>query len=136
VVPFERFDKRSVPIAENPFVTIQMRGPISLNYSAYETLGGPEAVEMLYDREKQIVGLRSISPKEAYAFPVRPQGRKGKRPSNFVVAGQAFTKHYGIDTSVARRFPAEMQDDILTVDLKRGTVATGPRLKDKDGANA
>ncbi len=135
-MPFERFDKRSVPIAENPFVTIQMRGPMSLNYSAYKTLGEPEAVELLYDRGNQIVGFRAISPKESYAFPVRPQGRKDKRPSNYVVAGQAFTKHYEIDTSIAKRYPAEMQGDVLAVDLKRGTVATGPRLKGKAGANA
>ncbi len=135
-MPFERFDKRSVPIAENPFVTIQMRGPLSLNYSAYRTLGEPEAVELLYDRESETVGLRPVSPKESYAFPVRPQGRKDKRPSNYVIAGQAFTKHYGIDTSVAKRYPAEMQGDVLAVDLKRGTVATGPRLKGKAGANA
>ncbi len=135
-MPFERFDKRSVPIAENPFVTIQMRGPMSLNYSAYKILGEPEAVELLYDREDKIVGLRPVSPKEAYAFPVRPQGRKDKRPSNYVVAGQAFTKHYGIDTSVAQRYPAELREDVLAVDLKRGTVATGPRAKGEAGANA
>ncbi len=135
-MPFERFDKRSVPIAENPFVTIQMRGPLSLNYSAYKMLGEPKAVELLYDQEDKIIGLRPVSPKEAYAFPVRPQGRKDKRPSNYVIAGQAFTKHYGIDTSVAKRYPAEMQGDIMAVDLKRGTVATGPRLKGKAGANA
>jgi hypothetical protein len=51
-----------------------------------------------------------------------------------MVAGQAFTKHYDIDTSVAKRYEAKMQDDILTIDLKQGgTVATGPRTKSRNG---
>ena len=128
-MPFERFDKRSVASTTSPFVTLQKRGPFGLNRSAYEVLGRPEAVELLYDRDEHIIGLKPVSPTEPYAFPVRPQGSR-ERISNFLVAGQSFTKHYGIDTSVARRYAAEMQGDILTVDLKRGGVeATGPRTK-------
>jgi hypothetical protein len=93
-------------------------------------LGSPEAVELLYSKKDRVIGLREVSKKEPFAFPLRPQGRKGHEPSNYLVAVQAFTKHYGIDTSVAMRYPAEIQDDILTVDLSRGTVATGPRAQD------
>jgi len=131
-VEFERFDKRQSPIAGSPFVTIQREGRVmTINRAAYEMLGSPEAVELLYSRENRVIGLRKVSKKEPYAFPLRPQGRKGNEPSNYLVAVQAFTKHYGIDTSVAMRYPAEIQeDDILTIPLERGTVATGPRLKD------
>ena len=135
-MPFERFDKRSTPITDNPFVTVQKRGPLGLNRSAFAALGEPKAVELLYDRDRELIGIKATSAKEPYAFPVRPQGRKGSRPSNYLIAGQAFTKHYGIDTTVARRFPAEMEDDTLVVDLRRGTVATGPRAKGRDGAKA
>jgi hypothetical protein len=135
-VPFERYDRRSAPIRTSPFVTLQRRGPMSLNMAAYELLGKPEAAELLFDRENQLIGLRKVSATEPYAFPVRPQGRKGGKPSNYVMSTQAFTKHYAIDTSIARRFPAEMQEDILTIDLSRGVEATGPRDKSRAGEGA
>ena len=105
---------------------------MTINRVAYEMLGGPEAVELLYSKENRVIGVRQVSPKEPYAFPLRGQGRRGQEPSNYLVAIQAFTKHYGIDTSVAMRYPVEMQKGILTIPLDRGTVATGPRAKTKD----
>src|SRR5215210_7119195 len=132
-VDFERFDQRHIAIAGSPFATIQRGGRVmTINRVAYEMLGGPEAVEMLYSKPNRVIGLREVSPKEPYAFPLRGQGRKGRAPSNYLVAVQAFTKHYGIDTSVAMRYPVEMQEDILTVPLDRGMVATGPRAKTQD----
>jgi hypothetical protein len=130
---FERFDKRHIAIAGSPFATIQQGGRVmTINRVAYEMLGGPQAVELLYSKQNRVIGVRQVSPKEPYAFPLRGQGRRGKEPSNYLVAIQAFTKHYGIDTSVAMRYPVEMQEDILTIPLDRGTVATGPRAKTKD----
>lgn len=130
---FERFDQRHIAIAGSPFVTIQRGGRVmTINRVAYEMLGSPEAVELLYSKKDRVIGVRKVSPKEPYAFPARAQGRKGHKPSNYLVAVQAFTKHYDIDTSVAMRYPAEMQEDILTIPLDKGTVATGPRLKTKD----
>lgn len=130
---FERFDQRHIAIAGSPFVTIQRGGRVmTINRVAYELLGGPEAVELLYSKKNRVVGVRQVSKKEPYAFPLRGQGRKGQEPSNYLVAVQAFTKHYNIDTSVAMRYPVEMQEEILTIALDRGTVATGPRAKIKD----
>jgi hypothetical protein len=132
-VDFERFDKRHIAIAGSPFATIQQGGRVmTLNRVAYEMLGGPEAVELLWNKQNRVIGVRQVSPKEPYAFPLRAQGRKGREPSNYLVAAQAFTKHYDIDTSVAMRYPVEMQGDVLTIPLDRGTVATGPRAKTKD----
>src|SRR5215210_4909419 len=129
-VDFERFDKRHIAIAGSPFATIQRGGRVmTINRVAYEMHGGPEAVELLYSKKNRVIGVRQVSPKEPYAFPLREQGRRGQEPSNYLVAAQAFTKHYGIDTSVAMRYPAEMQEDILKISLDRGKVATGTRAK-------
>jgi hypothetical protein len=105
---------------------------MTINRAAYEMLGSPEAVELLYSKTNRVIGVKQVSKTEPYAFPLRAQGRKGQDPSNYLVAAQAFTKHYNIDTNVAMRYPAEMQDDILTASLDRGMVATGPRAKSKD----
>ena len=130
---FERFDQRHIAIAGSPFVTIQRGGRVmTINRVAYEMLGSPAAVELLYSQKNRAIGLREVSKKEPFAFPLRPQGRKGVQPSNYLVAVQAFTKHYGLDTSVAMRYPVEMQEDILTISLDRGMVATGPRAKNRE----
>ena len=130
---FERFDKRHIAIAGSPFVTIQRGGRVmTINRVAYEMLGSPEAVELLYSEPDRVMGVRQVSKKEPYAFPLRAQGRRGHEPSNYLVATQAFTRHYQIDASVAKRYPVEMKKDILTIPLDRGTVATGPRAKTKD----
>lgn len=102
---------------------------MTINRVAHEMIGSPEAVELLYNEENRVIGVRQVSKTEPYAFPLRGQGRKGEKPSNYVVAMQAFTKFYNIDTSVAMRYPTEMQEDILTIPLDRGTEATGPRFQ-------
>jgi len=124
-VPFETFNKRQATSSKTPMVTIQMRGGFSFNKAAYDALGSPEAVELLYDREAKRIGFRASEPENPLAYPVKSQGRNttGKQ-----VAGQAFAKYYDIDVSVARRYAVDMQDDILVVDLKsKGIDVTGPR---------
>ena len=131
---WERFTKRGMPVAGQPFVTIQRKGLISLNRTAHDMLGKPEAVELLYDRDEKIIGLRRVDPSETFAYPVRTQAS-----SNFLIAGTAFTSYYGIDVSVARRYRAAMMDDVLAVDLKQEpTEVTGPRAREREliGATA
>lgn len=129
-MPFEEFDKRSAAASKSPFVTLQKRGPLSLNKAAYELLGAPEAVTLLYDREEQLIGLNPADQGNPRAFPLRPQG---ERASNFLIAGQAFTQYYGIDTSTARRYGVDLRDGVLIVDLKsENTEVTGPRARSRE----
>ena len=126
-MPFEEFDKRSAATSKSPFVTLQRKGPMSLNRSAYDLMGAPEAVTLLYDPEEELIGFKPVSISNPRAFPVRTQGANA---STYIVAGQAFTRHYGIDTSTARRYAVEMRGDMMVLDLKsESTDATGPRLK-------
>jgi hypothetical protein len=122
---FETFTKRLVPLGKRPFVTIQKRGTISMNKAAFVALGEPDTVELLFDSDERIVGLRGVAHLAEHAYPVRGVGGD---PTSYLVAGTAFTKHYGIDTTNSRRWPAELVDDILRVDLKvEGTVVTSNR---------
>jgi hypothetical protein len=124
---FEVFDKRRASSAPSPFVSIQRRGPLSLNRAAHEAMGEPKAAELLFDRENSKIGIKPVDPTSPRGFPVRPQGRNG---STFIIAGQSFTKFYGIDTRVARRYAAVKEDDMLVIDLTADSVdVTGPRAK-------
>src|SRR5215212_10591398 len=64
-VDFERFDQRHIAISGSPFVTIQRGGRVmTINRAAYEMLGGPRAVELLYSKQNRVIGVRQVSPKE------------------------------------------------------------------------
>lgn len=129
---FETFDKRSATASKHPYVTIQRRGPFSFNRAAYELMGNPEAVEILYDRDTERVAFLPVSAERPRAFPVRAQG---KNAATRMVSGQAFANHYGLDTSVARRYAVTMEGDMLVLDLRgESTDATGPRTKHDAGS--
>lgn len=124
---FESFDRRAAVASKHPYVTMQRRGPFSFNQAAFELMGSPEAVELLYDRDTERVGFRPIDPGRPRAFPVRAQG---KNSVTHVVAGQSFAKHYEIDTSVARRYAVTMEKGMLILDLRGDSIdVTGPRAR-------
>lgn len=103
-----------------PTVGIQAnKGNISLNQAAFLALGGPQAVEILYDPEERLFGLRAAQPSTAN-YPLHKQGSS----ATYLVAGGALVRVMGIDNSQARRYDGNMIEDVLTVDLKsRGTPA-------------
>lgn len=128
---FEVFKKGSAPVSTVPSVTIQKRGLLSLNKAAAQMLTEgdkeeiPEGVELLWDSERRVIGIRPAPLTNPNAYPLRPQGQKASGP--FLIAGTMFTKYIGLDTSAARRWVPKLEDDILIVDLnaESGTVA-GP----------
>lgn len=131
---FEVFEKSSAPIATVPSATIQKRGLISLNRSAYHALGSPEAVELLWDAERKIIGFRPAELDNPNAYPARPQSTKSDR-GPVLIAGNLFTRYIGLDTAEARRWVPTMDDGILCIDLKtpgqkvtsnRSRAASGP----------
>lgn len=123
---FETFTRRMIPLVKKPFVTIQKRGTMSFNKAAHVALGSPEAVELLYDKANDVMGIRPVDPSVDHAYPMRPQANKDDGP--YIVSGSAFTKFYGIKTEEARRFNAQMEDGVLIIDLRsEGQVVTSNR---------
>jgi len=124
-MPFETFKRQRAPVSPDPSVTIQKRGTLSFNVPAYAALESPEAVELLFDREQRLVGIRKTEPDTDHAYLVRPLGRGG---TNWLISGRAFTVYYGIPTDVARRWAAHLDGDMLVVDLKEpGSEVRGNR---------
>jgi hypothetical protein len=115
-MPFETFKRRHMPSTEDPALTIQKRGALSLNTAAYEALGSPKYVELLYDRDERLIGVRKASAATPHAYSVRGVGNN---EATRVVSGKAFLSYYGIPRDVARRWIAEVQDGMLVVDLKQ-----------------
>lgn len=123
---WETFQRQRAPLSEEPTVTIQRRGTMSLNGAAFDALERPEAVELLFERSKHLMALKKAEPSTPHAYPVRPLGKSG---STWLVSGQAFTKFYGIETDKAMRWDAKPEPDgLLVIDLKEsGTEVTGNR---------
>ncbi|UQX89410.1 hypothetical protein M6D93_05240 [Jatrophihabitans telluris] len=123
---FEIFTKRMVPLKRAPCITIQKRGAISINKSAFLALGEPDAVELMYDRAEHRVGLRAADPRLDHAYPVRQSGGGDNGP--FVISAVAFTHFYDIDTSQSLRWEALLIDDVLYIDLdSKATPVTSNR---------
>lgn len=126
---FELFQKNSAPLAKVPTVTIQRKGLFSMNRSAYALIGTPAAVELLWDAERQIIGLRPTEETNPNAYPARPQQPKSDR-GPVLVAGTAFTQFYKIDTSQTQRWVPVEEGGILCVDIsKPGQKVTSNRQK-------
>src|SRR5215210_3643772 len=129
---FEVFNKRAASVSKHPYVTLQRKGPFSFNQAAFELMGSPEAVELLYDADTERVAFRPVAPDRPQAFPVRAQG---KNSVTHIVAGQSFARHYELDTSVARRYAPVTEDGMLVLDLRGDSVeVTGPRTKSDAGS--
>jgi len=124
---FETFQRQRARPSDDPYVTIQRKGVISLNLSAFEALESPETVELLYDRGERLVGIRKVDPSVEHAYIVRGLG--GRTTTTWLISGTAFTKFYGIDTEAAKRWKARIEEGpMLVVDLKEpGTEVVGNR---------
>ncbi len=124
---FETFDKRSGRYAKAPEVTIQSKGAVSLNAAAARLLGDADAVEMLYDKEQQVVGIRPVPSQTAHAYPMRAVGPQG---GTFVIACKAFFAYYGVPLGQPVRREVTMDNGVLILDLKDpGRVAIANRKR-------
>lgn len=132
-MPFETFKRQRLKTSTSPEVTIQRKGVFSLNRAAYEALGGPDAVELLYDREERLIGIRKVTPDTPHSYTVRPLNRG----STYLFSGTAFTNWYGIPTPVSKRWPGALQEDMLVVDLKQpGIASTSNRSKPQQNGDS
>jgi hypothetical protein len=113
---FEVFKKSSAPVPSVPSVTIQKRGLMSLNRAAYELIDTPEAIELLWDSERRVIGMRAAALENPDAYPARPQNSQSNR-GPILIAGNLFTRYIGLDTSSAKRWVPQLEDGILTIDL-------------------
>jgi hypothetical protein len=117
---FELFHRSLVPLKSEPSVTIQKRGTVSLNASAFAALGSPDSVELLYDSQQRIVGLRPVDRRSETAYRVRPPAT-GSGP--YLVSATMFLRFHDLEVSVSRRWPSFVDNGVLCVDLKTPGVA-------------
>lgn len=85
---------------------------LAINRAAWEKLGKPEFVEILFDRGAWLVGLRKVEEKANFAYKVQAQ------KTTWLIHGKAFVKWAGIaEPQYAGRYPAKMFDDVLAFQI-------------------
>jgi len=90
-MPFQVFkSKHARP--SRPRIGLSRRGYFSVNKAAYELLGQPSRVVLLYDAERELVGLRPADESVAHSYKVIQQGQS----ESYVIAARAFCDHCGI----------------------------------------
>ena len=112
-MPFKVFDRKGAPATTKAWITIQRRGNFGINRAAFQEMGEPEAVELLWDAENRRIGFKKTDPQGINAYPVRKQ----QNSVSYLVAGQAFTKYCGIDTEEARRYQITNEDGLAIIAL-------------------
>ena len=133
---WEEFDRKTASRTKDPTMTIQRRGTISLSGPAVDLLVGSDekadkiSVDLLYDADRELVGIRLAHQDNPNPHLLRRQGRS----EVYLVSGTLFCAHYDIDTSVARRYRAKFHDGILGVRLSDPHAKVGRRVKDEKNA--
>ena len=120
---FEKFEKSKAVLGRRPNVTIQARGIISINQSAYERMGRPSFVDLMYDVDTKRVGIVGTDD-EQEGHRVRVADQKG---ASAIVSGTAFTNYYDIPNKKTLRWEPEFEGRMLIIDLKVPGKAPGKR---------
>lgn len=115
---FTVYEKGSAPVSTVPTLTIQKRGLLSMNRAAYEMMDSPDAVELLWDADRRVIGLRSAPVDGPNSYPVRAQSADSSK-GPLLIAGSLFTRFIGLDTSEAKRWVPQMEQGVLCVDLNK-----------------
>lgn len=90
-------------------------GTMLLSRNAYEALGRPGHVVMLWDGESDTIGLRPVPPRTLNAFRLYDAGRSGA----YRFHALRFVTKYEIKLEYTVRFPtAAIEDGVLLLELK------------------
>ena len=118
-------EKRSRERSARLYVSLNKRGEIVINPAAWSWMGDIYNVTLLYDAERQLIGVKSPVALDRHFFRVKPYGR-GKRQR--IVRARRMIEQFGITIDETLDFRnIEMtyhnRERILILDLKTaGTI--------------
>ncbi|HMT06468.1 MAG TPA: hypothetical protein PKA82_00585 [Pyrinomonadaceae bacterium] len=103
-------------------VTLGAFGTFYLNAQAFEELGSPAAVEMLFDRGRRRIGLRPVPLMLKHAFKIVPHTSGGYHR----LSASAFCHHHGIFFKGTLLFHDIRIDEsnMMKLDLVTATIVT------------
>ena len=117
---WETFKRKMRASPKDPTITLSRTGSIGLNTAVIKNiLGDAKFAHMLFDRERQLMGIKFVKQADADAYPVQVT----KSKSHGSIAGVAFMKNYKIFPKETASYAAHFDDasKTLIVDLTGGT---------------
>ena len=114
---WEIYTKESRIKSTAPMLTIgQKLGRITLNRSAavlFDKEGPVDAVLLMWDKDRMVVGIRPINKKDPRSYGVRYSRSKDKDKAitGAAFAGVMFLKHIGYDFSTTKAYPIKWNND-------------------------
>ena len=114
---WENFDDGPVrSTKERIHITLNGEGKIFFNKKAWEALGSPDGVALMYDRRQKLIGVRAslLNRRETYLL-----RRKQRKFSGWVINAANFCRRFGINPSETLAFSdAKVDNDsVLLLDL-------------------
>lgn len=117
---WEVFDGRRAFYKRVPQVTLQAKGAFGLSRAAYEAIGSPAEVLLLWNPRRREVGIRPAPPDDPRAYPARKQSGS----ESIAVAAKALLNHLGIQPGKMRVFTPRIEDNTLIIQLDDPTGAS------------
>ena len=110
---------RDERFSTDPRITLEgIAKRISVNTSAATLLGKAVAVELLYDADQRLLGIKVADPESPHALKVEGEGSSPRsRGGGFRFAAKSFLSSSGLATEETRRFAVVLHDGILHADL-------------------
>ncbi|WP_295818069.1 hypothetical protein [uncultured Deinococcus sp.] len=123
---FEEFTDRRARRQGAPAISVQARGSFGINAAAYESLGKPDQVVLLYSSSAHKIAFKPVEAGVPHAYPVRPTGAHRANTSSWVISSKSFFDRYEIDYQRTRSYEMEIRDGIGIIDLKDAENAEDP----------
>jgi hypothetical protein len=113
-MPWEVFRaKGRTALGHLPIVAVHKAGRFSMNQAAYDALGQPTHVELLFDEAASRMGLRAATSEDPHAYTLKqPAGT-----SRYYITATSFARHYGISPSKTYERDATPEGGVLAIDV-------------------
>ena len=112
--------KGKTALGHLPVVGVHKGGRFSLNQAAYEALGQPALVELLFDESTVRMGMRAAGDEDRHAYSLKqPAGT-----SRYYITATSFARHYGINPDKTYERDAVLEGDVLACAVDATSDAT------------
>ena len=103
-------------------VTLGPRGDIYMNVIAWQALGCPEAVELMFDQGRRVIGLKPVAAWQPNSFPVRHK----RQTNGKIIHASPFFVHFAIRSlrTVVFNHAHIDEDGVMTLPLDSITAVT------------
>lgn len=112
-------------------ISLSSRGVLTLNQPSFDALGEPERIELFYDHEEQLIGIKPSTPEVRHSIKIRKQGAN----KSYLVNARPFCYHFKIKVPKTIRFEdINMEDGVMILDLKTA-LRVDSRQSARDASN-